>query len=164
MKTLLLVRHAKSSWADSSISDFERPLNNRGKHDAPEMAKRLKAKKLGIDLFVSSPAMRAKKTAELFMRELDAKSKDLFLAKDLYEAPADNFYATIESLPDNKDAVAMFAHNPGITNFINAIGLTSLIEMPTCGIYAITVDTQHWADFENSEKKFLFFDYPKAEV
>ncbi|HVZ97420.1 MAG TPA: histidine phosphatase family protein [Chitinophagaceae bacterium] len=162
MKTLLLVRHAKSSWADSSLTDFERPLNERGKHDAPEMAKRIKAKKIDIDLFVSSPARRAKRTAELFLKELNARDKDLVLVKELYEAPADNFYAVIEALPDKKDTVALFAHNPGITDFINSLQLTHLMEMPTCGIYAITVDVDHWIDFKKSGKEFLFFDYPKS--
>ena len=77
MKTLLLIRHAKSSWDNATLSDFERPLNERGKYDAPLMAKKLKDKKIEIDAFVSSPAKRAKKTAEIFMHEFEVKEKKL---------------------------------------------------------------------------------------
>src|SRR6185503_6845812 len=100
MKTLLLIRHAKSSWNDSSLTDFERPLNERGKHDAPAMAKKIHDRKVEIDLFVSSPAKRAKKTAEFFMTEYDVKEKNLLLIPTLYEASIKNFYNAIEDLQD----------------------------------------------------------------
>ena len=163
MKTLLLVRHAKSSWNDSSLPDFERPLNERGRHDAPEMAKRIKNKSIDIDLFVSSPAKRAKKTAELFMEKLGANKKNLVLIDELYEASVDNFYDVIAGMKDKHDVIALFSHNPGMTNFIDSLQLTPVTEMPTCGIYAITIVTNTWADFKNSKKKFLFFDYPKKD-
>ncbi len=79
MKTLLLVRHAKSSWNDLTLSDFDRPLNDRGKDDAPQMAKRIKDKKIKIDLFISSPAKRAKKTANIFMEIFDENKKKYLL-------------------------------------------------------------------------------------
>lgn len=161
MKILLLIRHAKSSWNDTSLRDIDRPLNARGKQDASDMGKRLKHKKITIDLFVASPAKRAKKTAILFMNELGAKEDELVLIDELYEAHIENYENVIKNLPDKKDTIALFAHNPGITDFINSLDIAPLPDIPTCGIYAIEVDTNHWSDFKNSKKDFLFFDYPK---
>lgn len=161
MKILLLIRHAKSSWNDTSLRDIDRTLNARGKQDASDMGKRLKHKKITIDLFVTSPAKRAKKTAILFMNELGAKEDELVLIDELYEAHIENYRNVIKSLPDKKNIIALFAHNPGITDFINSLDIAPLPDMPTCGVYAIAIDTKHWADFKNSKKDFLFFDYPK---
>ena len=161
MKTLLLIRHAKSSWDNVILPDFERPLNERGKHDAPLMAKRIKEKKIEIDAFVSSPAKRAKKTAEIFMAEFNAKEKKLIFIPSLYEATSEKFYDAIENLKDKYDTVALFAHNPGITDFINSLECTPVYDMPTSAVYAIKIKTKNWRDFRKANKEFLFFDYPK---
>ena len=163
MKTLLLIRHAKSSWDNSILSDFERPLNERGKQDAPMMAKRIKDKKIEIDAFVSSPAKRAKKTAELFMHEFDIKEKKLVLIPSLYEASLNNFYDAVENLNDKDDVIALFAHNPGITDFVNSLECSPVYNMPTCAVFALKIKTKSWVDFKEADKEFLFFDYPKNE-
>jgi phosphohistidine phosphatase len=163
MKTLLLVRHAKSSWDDASLPDFERKLNYRGKSDAKMMAKRIKEKEIDIDLFVSSPAKRAKKTAKIFMKELDAKEKNLQLIPSLYEGSVHDFYDAVENLPHKENVVALFAHNPGITEFINSLDCSPIYEMPTCGVFAVKIKTKDWKDFRQAEKEFLFFDYPKNQ-
>ncbi len=163
MKTLLLVRHAKSSWDDSGFSDFERPLNQRGKADAPIMAKRLKDKKIKIDAFVASPAKRAKKTAEIFMKEYDANEKNLTLVPSLYEASVNDFYHTVERLNDKDDTIALFSHNPGITDFVNSLECSPVYNMPTCAVFALGIKTKHWNEFKGSKKEFLLFDYPKSE-
>lgn len=163
MKTLLLIRHAKSSWDNSILSDFERPLNERGKQDAPMMAKRIKDKKIEIDAFVSSPAKRAKKTAELFMHEFDIKGKKLVLVPSLYEASLNNFYDVVENLNYKDDIIALFAHNPGITDFVNSLECSSVYNMPTCAVYALKIKIKNWNDFKEAEKELLFFDYPKNE-
>ena len=162
MKTLLLIRHAKSSWDNVILPDFERPLNERGKYDAPLMAKRIKEKKIEIDAFVSSPAKRAKKTAEIFMAEFNAKEKKLIFIPSLYEATSEKFYDAIENLKDKYDTVALFAHNPGITDFINSLECTPVYDMPTSAVYAIKIKTKNWRDFRKANKEFLFFDYPKS--
>ena len=93
MKTIILVRHAKSSWEEPGLSDFDRPLNDRGKKDAPEMAARLKEKKLDVDLFVSSPAKRARRTARFFAEAFGKEKEDIQLVEDLYLATRDAFFA-----------------------------------------------------------------------
>src|SRR5665647_1110373 len=163
MKTLLLIRHAKSSWNNVILPDFERPLNERGKYDAPLMAKQIKEKKIEIDAFVSSPAKRAKKTAEIFMDEFDTNEKKLILIPSLYEATSEKFYDAIENLKDNNDTVALFAHNPGITDFINSLECSPVYNMPTCAVYALEIKIKHWKDFKEAKKKFLFFDSPKND-
>ena len=163
MKTLLLVRHAKSSWDDPSMNDIDRPLNDRGKNDAPEMAKRLAGKKIKIDAMVSSPAKRAKQTCKHFAKEFDLKKKDIMIEPGLYEAGPENFYEVMEGLKNKWDAVVIFSHNPGITYFANSLTETHIDDMPTCSMFAIKIDIDKWKDFKTAKKEFWFFDYPKAE-
>jgi len=160
---LLLIRHAKSGWEDASLSDFERTLTERGKSDARMMAKRLIKKSIQIDSFVSSPAKRAKKTAEIFMKEFNEDEKKLSLIPSLYEASVKDFYEAVESLNDNYDTVALFSHNPGITEFVNSLECSPIYNMPTCAIFALKTKTVHWKEFREAQKEFLFFDYPKNE-
>ena len=162
-KQLFLIRHAKSSWDDFTISDFERPLNGRGKKDAPEMAKRLAEKKIKIDAFVSSPAKRAKRTCKYFAKEFDLGKDDIVFENRLYEAGTQNFLEVVENLKNKWDSVAIFSHNPGITDFANSLTNERIDNIPTCGIFALKVKTKHWNDFKEAEKEFLFFDYPRNE-
>ena len=164
MKTLILVRHAKSSWDDPSLNDFERPLNGRGKRDAPMMADRIFDKGVKLDYIVSSPAKRAKKTAEEFARRFSKKGKKLAFKSELYMAGENTFTNVIEGLDNDDDCVAIFSHNPGITDFANSLTDTRLDNIPTCGVFAISVDSKEWNKFSESKKEFLFFDYPKAQV
>ncbi len=161
-KTLLVIRHAKSSWDISSLNDFERPLNDRGKKDAPMMAKRLIEKNIDIDAFVSSPAKRARKTAELFCNTYNKDDDFVIFMSMLYHAPMEVFYEVIDQLDDKFSTVAIFSHNPGITEFVNTlIESVQLDNMPTCGIFAVQIQCDKWKDFKKSKKDFLFFDYPK---
>ncbi|MCU7550724.1 histidine phosphatase family protein [Chitinophagaceae bacterium LB-8] len=161
MKTLLLVRHAKSNWNDPGIDDIDRPLNDRGKADAPIMAKRLKNKGIKIDTFISSPAKRAQRTARFFAEEYGLDKKDIVIADKLYMATPSAFTEAIRDIKNKHDVAILFSHNPGITEFANTLSQVRIDDMPTCSIFAVTANTDTWADFEQSEKSFLFFDYPK---
>jgi len=161
LKTLLVIRHAKSSWEIGSLNDFERPLNDRGKKDAPVMAQRLLDRKIKIDAFVASPAKRAKKTAELFCNTYKQNEDSIIFISALYHAPSDVFYEVVQQIDNNHDTVAVFSHNPGITDFVNSLTSTRLDDMPTCGIFAVNIHTEKWKDFAKAKKGFLFFDYPK---
>ena len=164
MKTLLLVRHAKSSWDDPEMKDFDRPLNDRGKKDAPEMAERLKDKGLKIDQFVSSPAKRARKTAKIFAEAYNVKKDDVKLVDELYHASPSAFAKTIAELKDKHDVVAIFSHNPGITEYASSLTNVRIDNIPTCGMFAVQADIKNWSEFDTTEKSFLFFDYPKNPV
>ncbi len=161
MKTLLIIRHAKSGWDDPSLSDFNRTLTERGKSDAVMMAKRIKNNSIKIDAFVSSPAKRAKKTAKIFMKEYEKNEKDLLLIPSLYEPSVADFYDAVESLDDKNNTIAIFSHNPGITEFVNSLECSPIYNMPTCAVFALKIKTKHWKEFTEAEKEFLFFDYPK---
>jgi phosphohistidine phosphatase len=164
MKTLLIVRHAKSSWEDFAQPDFERPLNERGKKDAPEMAARIREKGLKIDLFVSSPAKRALRTARYFAEAYKQEKEDILQIEKLYEAPAARFYEVINQLNDKHETIALFSHNPGITDFVNTLTQVRIDNMPTCAVFAVSIDTKKWAQCKEAEKSFLFFDYPKNPI
>ena len=163
MKTLFIIRHAKS---DQSFfgNDFERPLNERGRSDAPLMAKRLLDKKYTIDALVSSPATRAKKTAELFSETLKLPTAEIIFISALYHASPEIFYEVVLGLPDELNTVAIFSHNPGISYFVNSLTETKVDNMPTCSIFAVSADITAWSGFNKVKKEFLFFDYPKRTL
>lgn len=161
MKTLLLIRHAKSSWDDIMQKDFDRTLNKRGLRDAPEMAERLLKKKIQLDAFVSSPAVRALTTCFFFAKAYGKKEADVIQISALYLATVPVFYQVIAGLNDGINNVALFSHNDGITAFANTLTDTHIDNMPTCSVYAIKVETNSWSHFEKAKKQFWFFDYPK---
>jgi len=160
VKTLIIIRHAKAETT-FTLNDFERTLNDRGKTDAPVMAKRLH-KKIKIDAFVSSPAKRTKKTAEFFAEAYGIDEKDIIYVSALYQAPASTFFETVSQLNDHFNSVAIVAHNPGITNFANELTPeANLDNMPTCSVFAVQAEVDSWSAFGKAKRKFLFFDYPK---
>ncbi|MGE7773302.1 MULTISPECIES: SixA phosphatase family protein [Chitinophaga] len=164
MKTLLLIRHAKSSWNDPDMDDFDRPLNKRGKQNAPEMAIRLLGRGLLPELVISSPAKRARTTARIMAKEWNYPREAILLEEELYLCYASTFLKHITRIDDDFNIVAIFAHNPGITDFANYLTEEIRIDnVPTAGVFAISADTEKWEDFDRAPKKFLFFDYPKSE-
>lgn len=129
------------------------------------MAKRLLSKKIKIDAFISSPAKRAKKTCKLFCREYQANEDAIIYIDELYLAPPETFYNVIKNIDSRYESIAIFAHNPGITDFANRLCKDVHIdEMPTCSVFAIESNIKDWKEFTVSENKFLFFDYPKAAL
>ena len=161
MKQILIIRHAKSSWAQVGQEDFDRPLNERGQRDAPMMAQRMLDRNIQINAFVSSTANRAFTTASYFAKAYGVSKKEIRGTKQLYHAYPAAYYEVISKLEDSITTVAIFAHNPGITMFANELTNTKIDNIPTCGIFAIQVDITRWKDFETGEKKYWFFDYPK---
>jgi phosphohistidine phosphatase len=161
MKTLLLVRHAKSSHSAGLSSDFDRPLNDRGFREAAEMGKKLFKNRTPIDQFVSSPALRAKTTAELFADEYHCKMKEINFIPSLYDAAPDDFLEAIQDIQDNFQSIALFSHNPGITEFASSLTNTHITQMPTCSVFAVSAAVDSWKEFAGSEKKFLFFYRPE---
>jgi len=162
MKTLLIVRHAKSSWDSADMSDIDRPLNDRGKRDAPAMAQRVTRAGIRIDRFVSSPAKRARQTAELFVKAFGGEEKDIVFIPELYHAAMPVFKEVVSKLDNADETVALFSHNPGITSFVNILTEIRLDNMPTCAVFAVRSPADRWSEFLSAGPQFLFFDYPKA--
>jgi len=160
MKTLYLTRHAKSYWKDQSIPDFDRPLNSRGKRDAPFIGEVLKNKKVIPNLIISSPAKRTKKTAIAIAEKLGYPEKKILFNEELYEASSNTLIKVIKKVDEKYDSVMIFAHNPGLTLLNNHISNNYIDNIPTCGIVALQLDKK-WSELDKNTCKFLFFEYPK---
>lgn len=165
-RILVLIRHAKSDWAISNQTDFERPLNARGKRDAPEMGKRLKKKKVIPDLIISSPAVRAATTAKLIAAEVGYDEGRIRWVDKLYHCQPDVFedVLTAGDIPDDVKTVLIFAHNPGISQFAyEAAPSLNVYDMPTCAMVGLTFKAEHWSGFSAASRIGLFFDFPKNQ-
>lgn len=165
VKTLYIVRHAKSSWDDPNLDDFERPLNERGKRDAPRMGKRLKEREVHPDHILSSPARRAFSTAKRIAKVLGYSKDVIKTEKKLYHAGEEQILSVIKSINDKFDVVLVFGHNPGLTEFVNALKDDDgqvIDNIPTCGIVAFELKVDHWKDIGWAKGKMLFFDFPKS--
>lgn len=126
------------------------------------MAKRLLLKGSIPDALISSPATRARQTAEQFAETLQMPAAEIIFISALYHAPAEIFYDVIAGLPGTLNTVAIFSHNPGISYFVNSLNTKIRIDnMPTCAIFAVSADIDNWASFGRAKKEALFFDYPK---
>ena len=162
MKKLIVVRHAKSSWADLGQKDFDRPLNDRGNNDAPRMAQKLIAEGVKIDAFVSSSAKRARQTCEAFAKEYGRDKDEIIYFDRLYHAPSQVYHDVVSEMNNNRETIAIFGHNTGISDFVNTLHKNDLgFELPTCAIFAVKADIGKWEDFKKADKKLLFFKYPK---
>ena len=156
MKTLILVRHAKSDWPENT-DDFDRPLAERGLEDAVKMSKFLKDNNIAIQKFVSSPAVRALNTCKIFNQTYDI---EIDTNQKLYNPSERNFESVIYDLENDVNSVAMFSHNNGISNFANSMS-DDVFMFPTCGVAGFQIETDSWSDFENAKKKLVFFYEPK---
>ena len=160
MKTLYIVRHAKSSWDNPELSDFDRPLNGRGKRDAPEMGKRLKLRGIKPKIIISSPAKRAFTTAKKIASEIDFSLKSIITDKRLYHAGYAQICNVINEV-DAEDSLMIFGHNPGFTDFVNRICNARIDNLPTCGIVSVNFEMEDWSRIQTTTGNFVFFDYPK---
>ncbi|MFH1196257.1 MAG: histidine phosphatase family protein [bacterium] len=164
MKKLFLVRHAKSSWDEPGLSDLERPLNKRGKKDAPFMADLVKNSGQHFDQIISSPALRAITTAMIFAEALGFNKKDIIKKESLYEADFEDILNNIRELDNSAESAILFGHNPGLTIFNNYMTDKQIENLPTCGILEIEFDLESWRDIEEYSGKLISFDYPKNHL
>ncbi len=161
VKRLILLRHAKSSWADTDTSDFDRPLNRRGKDNAPVMGQRLLARGERPSLLVTSPAARAKKTIRRVARELGFPLEFIHREDDLYLASAESILAILRQQDDHFNSILLCAHNPGITLLANRIPEVSIDNVPTCGLLCINTGVPSWKSLDPQDWTLDYFDYPK---
>jgi len=159
MRKLILLRHAKSSWKDASLEDFERPLNNRGKRDAPQMANILLLKNIEVDLIISSDTRRTKDTAKIFANIL-AYNSEIVYDTELYEAYYDQILKVINHTNNRYKNLLVVCHNPGITNLSNYLSNQFIDNIPTTGMVGFSFDG-NWNDLQNNSCEILFFEYPK---
>jgi len=158
MKTLYLVRHAKSSWESGVKTDFDRPLNHRGLKSADVMSKNISEKKLPVEKIISSPAKRAITTAKVFAKSLGIEEDEIRLEEKIYEASLKTLVELVHQFDDAISSIMLFGHNPGLTSLANYFG-GKIDNLPTCGIVAVQFEVNHWTEI--AKGKILFYEYPK---
>ena len=162
MKTLYLMRHAKSSWSFDELRDQERPLNDRGRDDAPRMGQALAKRDIHPDLLVSSPAVRALSTAVLVARELGYDRDRIKIEPTIYEADLDTLLAVVRALPETAHAVLLTGHNPTLTDLANHLSPSPLSgEMPTAAVMCLRFGADKWTDVKQANAEFYFYDHPR---
>ena len=161
MKRLYVIRHAKSSWSDPGLGDFERPLNKRGKRDAPFMGTRLKKDGAKPDMVISSPARRALQTARAIAKALGYPDKKIAEEMAIYEASLPGLIAVVEEIPDVCEEVILVGHNPGFTELAGYLASDSPLHMPTCAICRVDLAVDSWAHATAGIGRMVSYDYPK---
>ena len=161
MKTLYLLRHAKFSWDNPDLKDFERPLADRGINDLPVMAERFKAKNGRVGCIICSPAVRTKTTAKMFAKLIGFPSDEVGSNPELYFAGSNMLLKAASLLDDECDAVMLVGHNPAITDFVNDIANGNIDNIPTCGLVQLSLPIGAWSEIEFSSAELVDFDYPK---
>jgi len=159
--SLYLIRHAKSSWKNTSLPDIDRPLNRRGENDAPIMAERLKKRGVTPDIFLSSPARRARRTAGIFAEILHVGEKRIRIVPEIYHEGRTGILRAISELTPNNRTVFLFGHNPDLTDLAVRLSGAKIDNIPTCGIVRIDFDGKDWADISREMGRMVFFDFPK---
>lgn len=158
MKTIFLLRHAKSSWDNSALSDFERPLNERGLRTAPFMGEVIVERGYAPSIIVSSPATRAKTTAELL-----GLSAPIRLDDRIYEASPNTLRTVASEIDDAMDSAMLVGHNPGLEGFIRY--LTGELEpMPTAALAVIELDIESWKDVDADSGTIVEIIRPKELI
>lgn len=156
MKKIIIVRHAKSSW-EYNVIDHERPLNTRGENDAILVSKHLEAYKFRPDLILSSDAVRAKTTANIFMENLNFKEKKINLIHDLYDFSGYNLLKVVKNTDDSVNLLMVFGHNHAITAFVNSYGDKNIENVPTSGVVMLEFDITTWNNLESGNTKLMIF-------
>ncbi|HCS20682.1 MAG TPA: hypothetical protein DIW47_09015 [Bacteroidetes bacterium] len=162
MKSIYLLRHAKSSWKDAELSDIDRPLNKRGKSDAPMMGRYFSKKHIHPQLIISSPAKRAFKTAALVATELGYEEKNIHIDMELYGANVNELLSIIQKQEASLDRVMLVGHNPAFTLAVFFFTGESIANLPTCGLVRIDFDTKRWKLVKEGKGKLRLFEYPRS--
>lgn len=164
MKTVCIIRHAKSSREDAELADIDRPLAPRGIRDAPVMGERLRAMDVRFDVVYSSPATRAKSTAELLAEGMRDSAERITIVELLYGGDDTDILEFLASRSDALDSVALVLHNPEATALSNRIGDMPVDDMPTCGVYIVRIDTDRWVDVPTNRGETVAYEFPKKHA
>ncbi|MDP3468382.1 MAG: histidine phosphatase family protein [Daejeonella sp.] len=162
-KQLLIIRHAKAEEADFKKPDFKRALSNRGERNAHEMAERLKGKNLHPQKLYSSPALRAISTARYFADVFGIAHSEIIKDEVLYDALTNTLLDSINKIDDQADFVAIFGHNPSITDLVNRLCGVDIYNIPTCGMALMLFPFDNWNMISKGTGELILYDYPKNE-
>lgn len=160
-KTLILVRHAKSSWKDTSLNDIQRPLNKRGNKDAPKMGRHMAKHKILPEVIFSSPGLRALTTARLISVKIDIKPSDIIVKDDFYTFNHSDLLSAIHSIKNRYNKIMIVCHNPAITDIVNYLSGSHIDNIPTCGVAVLRFKVDSWKKVYKNKASLESFDYPK---
>lgn len=161
MKTIYIVRHAKSCWVDMMMKDIDRPLNERGRRDAPVMSSKCMELQYIPQLIITSNAKRARETSRYFIEMFGLSDFQIQVNSKLYHAPEDTYFEEGQLIDDSISSIMMFGHNPGITYLANSVTDSYIDNVPTCGVLAINSTTKTWGELDPMNSKLINFIYPK---
>ncbi len=161
MKTLILVRHAKSDHGNSNLNDFDRPLNDKGQRDAVKMARLFVEKNIIPDKIISSPALRAIATADYFADALNKSFDEIQQEQFIYDRGANFIINFIKKLENSYNTVMLFGHNPDMTALATFLSGKYFENIPTCGLVCIDFIQNNWEDIDPNYSKLRFFEFPK---
>jgi phosphohistidine phosphatase len=161
VKDVCFVRHAKSNWDHPNLKDYDRPLDARGLHDAPMMAKKMHELKLVPDVIITSGAKRARTTAEYFKKEFNLQDDQFIINDDIYEASTEEVFEALTKAPEHARFVYMFGHNPAFTWVANSLSGIHIDNVPTCGVVHAQSIITSWKNFRPEYAGFIGFHYPK---
>ncbi len=161
MRTLTLVRHAKSSWNHPGLADFQRPLNKRGERDAPRMGSRLATRNIKPQMILSSPAVRALTTAKVIASAVGYEATGIITDERIFHAYSDQLLEVIRGFDASLHHLMLVGHNPGLTNLVEQLAHAGISNIPTCGIVMLGFSVDHWRDVSDCAGEMLLFDYPK---
>lgn len=162
MKTLLLIRHAKSDWSENHNSDFDRTLNARGLNDAPKMAILIHQRINKIDVIFSSQAIRAFTTATIFAHIWNIPQNEIITSLDFYENGFKAIPIFLSNVPNRYENVAVFGHNPDISLLVNHFTGEDVGNLPTCSVSRIDFEIDDWEEISKENGKLIFIETPKA--
>lgn len=163
MKTVCLIRHAKSSWDQAGLADIDRPLNDRGKATAPIMADILEKKGFKPDLVIASPAKRARQTARFFRKKYGIKKSAVQIEPGIYHGDENTILEILRSIPDSVRTVFLFGHNPTM-NYLSAMFSDRGLHIPTCGIQHLEFNIDSWQLIGPDKSALKEFIYPKQFI
>ncbi|MCH9740471.1 MAG: histidine phosphatase family protein [Epsilonproteobacteria bacterium] len=165
MKKLYLIRHAKSSWKDFTLDDFDRPLNKRGKHDSKLMGELLKSRAIKPNLIIASPAKRATITANNIAQEIGYALENIEYKESIYEASVRDLITVLTSINDKNSTIFLIGHNPSLNSLLDYLVKHHDIEnIVTTGIVEIDFDIEHWNEIAENSGEFVLFEFPKKYI
>lgn len=164
MKYLTLVRHAKSSWKDQELADFDRPLNKRGKHDLPLLCERLLQASIQPDFLLFSTALRTKVTAEMIIKRLKLPNSSCLPCDEIYESSPTTLRQVIAQTPAKVERLMVVGHNPGLQQLGEDLLGQSLPHFPTSAVLHLACAVESWSQLSEHTARLVWFDYPKLHL
>jgi phosphohistidine phosphatase len=161
MKILYILRHAKSDWKFEELSDHDRPLNGRGRTDAPLMGSELASRGVILNRIISSSAVRALTTATLIAKELDYNPNEIVVDDRIYGADKNLLLEIVQTTPKEMKTIMLVGHNEALSDFANTLSPKSIGSLPTTGVVALDFKCDNWREISQKNAKLLFFDFPK---